>query len=94
MNISQFEHIQDQDFINLVERLPQALQNRVARQFQVLPENPLYPSLHFKKVSAGLWSIRISDDYRSLGYEDDGRIIWYWIGPHSEYEKMLKRSSR
>ena len=42
MNISQFEHIQDQDFINLVARLPQTLQNRVARQFQVLQENPAH----------------------------------------------------
>ena len=49
MNISQFEHIQDQDFIDIVLTLSQAMQNRVARQFRILQENPLYPSLHFKK---------------------------------------------
>ncbi len=88
MNISQFEHIQDQDFINLVARLPQALQNRVARQFQVLQENPLYPSLHFKKVS-DLWSLRITDNYRALGQEENGKIIWFWIGKHDEYERRI-----
>lgn len=91
MNISQFEHIQDQDFIDLVAKLSQSIQNRVARQFRILQENPLYPSLHFKKVS-GLWSLRITDNYRTLGYEENGTIIWYWIGPHSEYEKMIRRS--
>ena len=91
MNISQFEHIQDQDFIDLVATLSQSIQNRVARQFRILQENPLYPSLHFKKV-ANLWSIRITNDYRALGYEENGTIIWYWIGPHSEYEKMIRRS--
>ena len=92
MNIFQLKHIQDQDFLDLVAALSQALQNRVARQFQVLQENPLYPSLHFKKVSVGLWSIRITNDYRALGYEDGDRIVWYWIGPHSEYERMIRRS--
>jgi plasmid maintenance system killer protein len=91
MNNLQFEHIRNPDFIGLVQKLPQNIQRRAARQFQILQENPLYPSLHFKKV-AGLWSIRITNDYRALGYENDGQIIWYWIGPHSEYEKMIRRS--
>lgn len=92
MNNLQFEHIRNPDFIGLVQKLPQNIQRRTARQFQILQENPLYPSLHFKKTSTGLWSIRITNDYRVLGYENDGQIIWYWIGPHSEYEKMIRRS--
>ncbi len=94
MNNLQFEHIRNPNFMGLVQKLPQNIQRRTAKQIQVLQENPLYPSLQFKKVSVDLWSIRITNDYRALGYEEDGKIIWNWIGPHSEYEKMLKRSNR
>lgn len=94
MNNLQFEHVIDEEYINLEAVLPDSLQRWAARQFRILQENPLYPSLHFKKVSVGLWSIRITDDYRALGYERDGLIIWYWIGPHSEYEKMIKKPNR
>ncbi len=93
MNSLQFQHIRNPDFIALVQKLPQNIQRRAAKQVQLLQENPLYPSLKFKKVSVGLWSIRITDNYRALGYEEDGQIIWYWIGTHSEYERMLRRSS-
>ena len=59
MNISQLEHIQDQDFMNLVAIPPQTLQNRVARQFQVLQENPLYSSISKKSLLVSGQSVRI-----------------------------------
>ncbi len=55
MNNLQFEHVIDEDYINLEAMLPDSLQRRAARQFRILQENPLYPSLYFKKVSAVLW---------------------------------------
>ena len=88
MKNSQFEHIRNQKFIALVQKLPTHIQKRAAKQFQLLQENPLYPPLHFKKVS-GLWSLRITDDYRALGYEENGTIIWFWIGKHDEYERRI-----
>ncbi len=71
-----------------MQKLPTNVQRRAAKQFQIPQENPLYPSLHFKKVS-GLWSLRITDDYRALGYEENGTIIWFWIGKHDEYERRI-----
>jgi hypothetical protein len=50
MNNLQFEHIRNPSFIGLVQKLPQNIQRRAAKQIQVLQENPLYPSLQFKKV--------------------------------------------
>ena len=79
MNDLQFEHIRNQKFIALVPKLPTHIQIRAAKQFQILKENPLDPTLHFKKVS-GLRCLRITDDYRVLGYKENGTIIWFWIG--------------
>jgi hypothetical protein len=30
-------------------------------------------------------------DYRAVGIRDGEEIVWYWIGPHSEYEKLIGR---
>jgi hypothetical protein len=29
--------------------------------------------------------------YRAVGVREGGTIIWFWIGPHAEYERLLSR---
>lgn len=29
-------------------------------------------------------------DYRALGVLDRGNIIWFWIGSHQEYDRLLR----
>ncbi|RKU20152.1 hypothetical protein C6501_00590 [Candidatus Poribacteria bacterium] len=50
-----------------------------------------HSSLQFKKVhnTRPIYSVRINVDYRALGEIDGNDIIW--IGPHREYEKVLRR---
>jgi len=71
-------------------RLPQVVQERARKQFELLKESPAHPSLHFKKVGK-FWSVRISDCYRALAVKDGEDYIWVWIGTHDDYEKMIKR---
>lgn len=88
--MQKFQHIINDEFVALADKLPPDIQRSIAKQFQFLRTNPLYPSLRFKKVS-GRWALRITKDYRALGYEqDDDTITWYWVGPHDEYEKKIK----
>jgi len=51
-----------------------------------------HPSLDFKRVGQRrpVYSVRISMDYRALGVMHEGDIVWFWIGPHHEYDKLLK----
>ena len=77
-------------FWTCLARLPEVLQ-RVARQnFDLLKQNRAHPSLHFKKVGK-LWSVRVGPNYRALAVEDDADFIWVWIGPHDEYERVIKQ---
>ena len=39
-----------------------------------------------------MYSVRVSIDYRALGVMDEGSIVWFWIGPHHEYDKLLRQS--
>jgi len=56
--------------------------------------NPQHPSLDFKRVSQRrpVYSIRVSIDYRALGVLEQDEIVWFWIGPHHQYDKLLTKA--
>ena len=83
-------HKTTDEFWEGFSNLPQIVQERAKKQFELLKENPTHPSLHFKKVGK-FWSVRISDFYRALAVKDGEDYIWVWIGTHDDYEKMIKR---
>ena len=59
------------------------------QKFEYLKNDPNHPSLHLKKVG-NYWSVRVGIKYRALGMEVDENVLWFWIGTHTEYDKMLK----
>ncbi|MBL67644.1 MAG: hypothetical protein CMO74_04195 [Verrucomicrobiales bacterium] len=69
--------------------LPPDLHARAAKQYRLWLANPDHPSLRFKKVGR-YWSARISDNYRAVGVMDGDTVVWFFIGPHTEYEKLLR----
>ncbi|MCD6384836.1 hypothetical protein J7M23_03575 [Candidatus Sumerlaeota bacterium] len=69
--------------------LPEHIQKLAKKNFDLLKEDPLHPSLHFKKVGK-FWSVRIGSNYRALAVRDEQGLIWVWIGDHKEYDKMIK----
>jgi hypothetical protein len=38
-----------------------------------------------------IYSVRVGLDYRALGLRDGNTIIWFWIGPHAEYDTLLRQ---
>ena len=46
-------------------------------------------SLRFKKVGE-IWSARVGDDYRALAQLRGETFYWFWIGPHDEYEQIIR----
>ena len=77
-------------FWECFDNLPKNIQDSAKENFELLKKNPKHPSLHLKPVGK-FWSVRISLNYRSLGFKDGDDIIWVWIGNHDEYEKLLGR---
>ena len=70
--------------------LPEVLQGVARQNFDLLKQNRAHPSLHFKKVGK-LWSVRVGPNYRALAVEDGADFIWVWIGPHDEYERVIRQ---
>ena len=65
----------------------------VPESYRFFASNPNHPSLDFKRVSQRrlVYSVRVGTGYRALGVLDGGDIVWFWIGPHHEYDRLLRR---
>ena len=70
--------------------LPKEIRDLADRSYSLLKADPSHGSLHFKKVGS-LWSVRIGLHYRALATDVDGDRLWFWIGSHAEYDKLVGR---
>jgi hypothetical protein len=68
--------------------LPKEIRELADKNFKLLKENPRHPSLHLKRVGE-FWAVRVGLDSCALGVDDTDRIVWFWVGPHGEYEKWI-----
>lgn len=73
--------------------LPKQVQEQTREAYRQFKENPSYPSLRFKKVHPELpiYSARISNNYRAVGQLDGNTVIWFWVGSHAEYDRLLSQ---
>lgn len=71
--------------------LPKEVRELADKNFELLKNDPFHPSLHFKKVGRArqLWSVRVGAHHRALAVEKPQGIVWFWIGSHAEYDKLL-----
>ena len=78
-------------FWRLYAALPTDVQSAADRAFALFTANPSHPGLRFKEVNKRrkIWSARINDDYRALGFRDGAQMTWFWIGSHADYVHML-----
>lgn len=78
-------------FWRYYEQLPQEVRDLADKNFKLLKVDPYHPSLHLKRVgrTRQLWSVRVGAHYRALGMDKPERIVWFWIGTHAEYDRLL-----
>lgn len=70
--------------------LPREVRQLADRSYELLKDNPAHPSLHFKKVGQ-FWSSRVGLHHRAIAVEVDAGLVWFWIGSHAEYDKLLRK---
>ncbi len=72
--------------------MPESIKDLAKRAYNLFKDNPAHPGLQFKKVNDNpeVYSVRITRAYRSLGVKDEDTIIWFWIGTHDGYDKLIK----
>ncbi len=84
------KHIANPKFWKFYEQLPKEIQKLADENFELLKCDPRHPSLHFKKVGR-MCSARVGIHYRAAAVETDAGIVWFWIGHHSEYDRLIGR---
>ena len=81
-------HYTTRRFWECYDALPENVQRHADQCYELLKVSPTHPSLHFKKVGK-YWSVRAGQNYRALGIEVEKGILWFWIGIHAEYDKLI-----
>ena len=86
----------DPEFRKRFAALPPEIRAQARAAFRQFQANPRHPGLHFKRTkgSSHLVAARVGRVYRALGtLTASDEVVWFWIGPHDEYEKVLKSMS-
>ena len=75
------------------DALPGDVQRRADAAYQLWQTNPHAHGLYFKRVSQKqpVYSVRTSRGYRALGLLQGAAVLWFWIGAHNEYDRLLKQ---
>jgi hypothetical protein len=81
-------HQADEDFWEVYHALPDHVRRQADKAFALLKQNPNHPSLHFKKIGRR-WSARVGRRYRALALEVEEGFLWYWIGSHNDYDRLI-----
>ena len=81
-------HYASSSFWNCYKNLPADMRELADKNYQLLKENPNHPSLHFKKIEK-YFSVRVGIKYRALGMAVNEDVLWFWIGSHADYDKLL-----
>ncbi len=81
-------HFASPDFWFHYRQLPPEIRDLADKNFELLKQNLRHPSLRLKKVGV-FYSARVGLHYRVLAKERSEGLVWFWIGHHSEYDRLL-----
>lgn len=80
-------------FRKALANLPESVQRQAKEAYTHFAHNPYHPGLHFKRIhpTKAIYSLRINIDHRAVGILENDAVIWFWIGSHADYDKLIKR---
>jgi hypothetical protein len=80
-------------FRTALAALPPEIRQQARDAYKLFKQNPHHPSLRFRRVhpTEPIFSARVTLGYRAVGIREDDTIVWFWIGAHAEYERVLSR---
>jgi hypothetical protein len=81
------------NFWKCYSELSEEIKKQTREAYRMFVANPYHPGLYFKRIHSErpVFSIRITRDYLTVGILENNEMIWFWIGSHSEYDKLIKQ---
>ena len=79
-------------FRKAYSRLPENIKETTRKAYRLWKKDTFHASLQFKQVHSThpIFSVRINISYRALGVKEGNTLIWFWVGSHAEYDKLLR----
>lgn len=81
-------HHASRRFWGQYEALPLDVRRLADAAYALLKADHRHPSLQLKKVGR-FWSVRVGLHYRALAVEEGNDWVWFWIGHHAEYDRLI-----
>jgi mRNA-degrading endonuclease RelE of RelBE toxin-antitoxin system len=78
-------------FRKAFRQLPAHVQEQAREAYRQFQTDPRHPSLQFKQIHAAgsIYSARVGLGYRALAVPEDDVLVWFWIGSHAEYDRLI-----
>lgn len=75
----------------MLRTLPPDARRQAVAAYRLFLEDPFHLGLQFKRIGRrrNIWSVRVGLHYRALGERNEDRVLWFWIGTHAEYDRLL-----
>lgn len=83
-----YEASASRKFWGFYQELPTEVRRLADLNYELLKQDPRHPSIHFKKAGR-FWSARVGIRYRALAVQENDDFVSFWIGHHSEYDRLL-----
>jgi hypothetical protein len=82
-----------EDFRERFRRLPERIQRTAKKNYLLWKQDSSHPSLEFKRVHPRrpIYSVRVGIGWRAVGLREGDVILWFWIGSHNDYDKLIDR---
>lgn len=71
--------------------LPADVQRQARSAYRQFARDPARPSLRFKQIhpTRPIYSARVGLGYRALAARDGEDVVWFWIGSHADYDRLI-----
>jgi mRNA-degrading endonuclease RelE of RelBE toxin-antitoxin system len=87
MEIASYTH---PSFWKCYKKLPKEIQELAEKKFSIFRSNPHHPSLKFAQ-KGNVWTVDVGFHYRAIAWRENENVIWFWIGSHEDYNKLMNR---
>ncbi len=78
------------DFRDSFSQLSERIKRLARDNYKLWRRNPFHS---FKRVGKKYptYSVRIGVGWRALSFKEGYTMVWFWIGSHSEYERLIQK---
>jgi hypothetical protein len=79
-------------FRKQLSELPPHIRRQARKAFVTWHRDPWHPSLQFKQIHATrpIFSARVGLDWRAVCVRTEDTVLWFFIGSHANYDKLIK----